>query len=194
MKSLVTQARLKELLTYARKTGRFYRRKPRGPAGAGAEAGTNSEGYVRIWIDRRRYMAHRLAWLYVHGEHPAGSIDHRNGVRADNRITNLRQPRGPENHWNACRRNPTGYKGVHRRPSGRFAAKITWYGRTIQIGTYDTAKEAARNYDVHAYVLFGDFARPNGSLARIKAGDGVKTSRNSRRNRGTRKRASARRR
>ena len=75
MKSLVTQARLKELLTYARKTGRFYRRKPRGPAGAGAEAGTNSEGYVRIWIDRRRYMAHRLAWLYVHGEHPAGKID-----------------------------------------------------------------------------------------------------------------------
>jgi hypothetical protein len=75
MKSLVTQARLKELLTDAPKTGRFYRRKPRGAAGAEAEAGTNSEGYVRIWIDRRRYMAHRLAWLYVHGEHPAGKID-----------------------------------------------------------------------------------------------------------------------
>jgi AP2 domain/HNH endonuclease len=190
MKSLVTQARLKELLTYARKTGRFYWRKKHGMARPGTEAGSNSEGYIRIGIDRRIYRAHRLAWLYVHGEHPAGSIDHRNGTRRANRIVNLRQPRGPENQWNTCRRNPTGYKGVYRRPSGRFSARITWYGRTIQIGTYDTAKEAARNYDVHAYVLFGDFARPNGS----KAGDGMKTSRNSRRNRGTQKRASARRR
>ena len=86
MKSLVTQARLKELLIYAPKTGRLYWRKKHGAAGAGTEAGTNSEGYIRIRIDRRRYMAHRLAWLYVHGEHPAGKIDHRNGVRAANRI------------------------------------------------------------------------------------------------------------
>jgi HNH endonuclease len=194
MKSLVTQERLKELLIYARKIGRFYWRKTCGPAGAGTQAGTNSEGYIRIGIDGRRYLAHRLAWLYVHGEHPAGKIDHHNGIRADNRIVNLRPPRGPENTWNRQSRNPTGYKGVYRTPSGKFRAGITWYGSKIHIGTYNTAKEAARNYDVHAWVLFGDFARPNGSLARIKAGDGVKKPGNSRRKRGMRKRASARRR
>ena len=95
--------------------------------------------------------------------------DHRHGDRRDNRIAKLRQSFGPENHWNSRRRKATGYKGVYPRPSGKFRAKIRWYGSEIHIGTYQTAEEAARNYDVHAYCLFGDFARPNGSLARLKA-------------------------
>src|SRR5262249_60406190 len=101
-------------------------------------------------------------------------------------------PRGPENHWNRRTRNPTGYKGVYRSRSGKFCAAITWYGSRIHIGTYDTAEEAARNYDVHAYVLFGDFARTNGSLERFKAGDGVKRPGNTRRTPATRTRASVR--
>src|SRR5215470_12951593 len=38
-----------------------------------------------------------------------------------------------------------GYKGVYQIGSGKFRAKIKWYD--IHIGTYRTAKEAARNYD-----------------------------------------------
>jgi hypothetical protein len=171
MAQLVTQAQLKELLTYSRKTGRFYWRKSRGGNCRRNEAGTiQGNGYIRINISRRHYFAHRLAWLYVHGEHPTGPIDHRNGIPGDNRIANLRPCRGPENHWNRRgRRNATGYKGVRRVPSGKFVARIMWYGTPFHIGTYSTAKEAARNYDCHSYVLFGDFARPNGSLARLKA-------------------------
>ena len=153
-----------------RKTGRFYWRMSHRGIRRGAEAGTLSgEGYIRICIDGRPYFAHRLAWLYVHGEHPIGTIDHRHGDRRDNRIAKLRQSFGPENQWNSRRRNPTGYKGVYQIGSGKFRAKIKWYGSDIHIGTYRTAKEAARNYDVHAYCLFGDFARPNGSLAKLKA-------------------------
>ena len=170
MTELVTQERLKQLLLYVKKTGRFYWRQSHGGIGRGTEAGTvNGDGYIRICIDRRPYFAHRLAWLYVHGEHPIGNIDHRHGDRRDNRIAKLRQSFGPENHWNSRRRKATGYKGVYPRPSGKFRAKIRWYGSEIHIGTYQTAEEAARNYDVHAYCLFGDFARPNGSLARLKA-------------------------
>jgi hypothetical protein len=171
MTQLVTRARLEELLTYVRKTGVFYWRKKHGGGGPGIEAGTaDADGYIRISIDRRPYMAHRLAWLYVHGEHPIGTIDHRNGTRHDNRIVNLRPCRGPENHWNRrSRPNSTGFKGVRRVASGKFVARIKWYGTAFHIGTYSTAEEAARNYDCHAYVLFGDFARPNGSLARFKA-------------------------
>jgi hypothetical protein len=171
MTELVTQAQLKELLTYARKTGRFYWRRSRGGNRRGTEAGTvEGTGYIRISIGNRHYMAHRLAWLYVHGEHPIGPIDHRNGIRGDNRIVNLRTCIGPENQWNRRRRpNPTGYTGVYRRPSGKFAARIMWYRRSFHIGTYPTAEEAARNYDVHAECLFGPFARTNGSLAKFKA-------------------------
>jgi hypothetical protein len=187
---LVTQAQLKELLTYTRKTGYFYWRSSRGGNRRGTEAGTiQGNGYIRINISRRHYFAHRLAWLYVHGEHATGPIDHRNGIPGDNRIANLRQSFGPENHWNSRRRKARGYKGVYRLPSGNYMARISWYGDPIYIGTYPTAKEAARNYDVHAYVLFGDFARPNGVLTRSEA---VGRARNPQRKRGRAKRADRR--
>lgn len=35
-------------------------------------------------------MAHRLAWLYVHGEWPQREIDHKDNVRHHNWIGNLR--------------------------------------------------------------------------------------------------------
>jgi hypothetical protein len=61
MTELVTQARLKELLVYDRKTGHFYWRETRGGSGRGTQAGTvNADGYIRICIDRRPYYAHRL--------------------------------------------------------------------------------------------------------------------------------------
>jgi hypothetical protein len=194
MDSLVTQARLKELLLYSRKTGRFRWRKQQGSAGRGTIAGSiHGKGYLTISIDRRSYLAHRLAWTYVHGDHPPGAIDHHNGIRNDNRILNLRLPRGPENWWNRRARSVTGYKGVYQLSSGNFAAKIGWYGDRIHIGTYATAEEAARNYDVHAWCLFGEFARPNGFVSRAEGLEGIgrlKRARNSRRKR--RRRACAR--
>ena len=102
----LTQERLKEVLKYFPRTGRFRWRVP-GPRGApaGREAGTRHGGYRSIRIDGVRHYEHRLAWLYVHGEHPTGDIDHDNGNRADNRISNLRHCPHAENRRKAIRRN-----------------------------------------------------------------------------------------
>jgi hypothetical protein len=43
--------------------------------------------------------------------------------------------------------NKSGYKGVHKRASGRFAACIYKNGKTAGIGTFDTAIAAAHAYD-----------------------------------------------
>src|SRR5437868_3578208 len=98
MKPRVTAERLREVLIYAPETGLFYWRGQRGGQGARCEAGTwHSHGYRSIKIDGVAYYAHRLAWLYVHGEHPNREIDHDNGDRGDNRIVNLRQCSHAEN-------------------------------------------------------------------------------------------------
>lgn len=47
------------------------------------------------------------------------------------------------------------YKGVQRRPSGKFAAKISHENKMIHLGTFDTAEDAARAYDKARKKLFG---------------------------------------
>lgn len=156
----LTAARLREVMEYDPQTGRFKWRRclTNNPyAGRPAAGCVSKAGYVKIRIDYRLHYAHRLAWLYVHGEWPTRLLDHVNGNRSDNRLCNLREANDVENTYNkpAQSNNTTGFKGVSLiKSSGRYRATIN----NRHLGVFDTAERASDAYQIAAASLHGEFA------------------------------------
>lgn len=129
----------------------------------GTRAGSvRPDGYRAIRLDTVRYYEHRLVWLYVHGRWPVHDIDHRNTVRVDNILDNLREAGGSQNYGNAKLRsdNSSGIKGVIWNASrGKWNARISRQGRSFHLGSFDTSEEAAVAYEAAANEHFGEFAR-----------------------------------
>lgn len=144
---MLTQERLKELLHYCPDMGVFTWIVDRtSRARKGWVAGCKiSNGYIIIRIDSVNYYAHRLAFLYVDGEHPKDHTDHINGVRVDNRWANLRSVSLAENNRNQKRRkdNTSGISGVGRRAGNpRWKAHISINNRLVHLGTFSDFFEA----------------------------------------------------
>lgn len=146
----MTQARLKEVLTYCPDGGEFvWLVATSNRVKAGAIAGSvDSHGRRKITVDGLRNEAHRLAFLYMVGDWPPEEVDHINGDPLDNRWVNLRAVDRVTNQENLRRPradNKTGYLGVV--PSGkRFSAQIQARGKTKCLGTYATPQEAHAAY------------------------------------------------
>ena len=159
---MITQEKLKELLHYDPDTGVFtWRVKTSYRVEIGQIAGTLRHGYIGISIKRKKYFAHRLAWLYVYGNFPDKDVDHINQVKSDNRISNLRLATRRQNCFNKGKNknNTSGYKGVYfDKRLSRWTAGIFIDGKRRHLGVFDDPKKASDAYQLAAKEYVGEFA------------------------------------
>ena len=117
----------------------------------------DNKGYVFACIDQNLVRMHR--WL-MNGPDEL-DIDHKNGVRTDNRKSNLRLATGTENRRNKRVRkdSTTGVKGVgFDKRFNKYRSYIRIEGKLTHLGYYSTISEAANAYDQAAEHYFGEFA------------------------------------
>lgn len=146
----VTAEELKSRLDYNPETGLLYW-KPGSPR-AGKEAFTNvtKRGYKATTFTPRNgptttLSAHRVAWAIYYGEFPSGMIDHINGDKTDNRISNLRDVTNAENARNAALhcKNRSGVSGVYlHRQTGKWCAQISAFGKMVGLGLFSSKSDA----------------------------------------------------
>ena len=157
---MITQDYLKEIFEY--KDGDLYWIKRRPHVTLGMKAGHQKvdDGYIRISIDKKKYYAHRLVYMFHFGNYPK-TLDHVDGNRTNNRIHNLRPASNSNNGAN--RRlginSKTGFKGVHKIKEERFRAYITINKKRKHLGYFKTVIDAHQAYQIAAKEVFGEFAR-----------------------------------
>lgn len=102
--------------------------------------------------------------MKVKGSGRRRRVDFINGDTLDCQKQNLRLCTPKQDAGNARLRktNTTGFRGVIA-PSGRhrWRANITIKGKSVKLGSFDSAQDAAKAYDVAAKKHFREFARLN---------------------------------
>lgn len=153
---MITQARLRELLTYDPTTGKFTARiafgrgRGRYHPGDVVSGNTNGFGHMSINLGGKRFYLHRLAWLFAYGCWPDGVIDHVNGLPADNRIDNLRigtQAENSQNKRHAQANSKSGVLGVsYHKGMKAWRARVTVKRVEVHVSYHKDKAEAQQAY------------------------------------------------
>lgn len=162
--SILTQKYLKECVEYNPETGIFtWKVRPKehfkeaitgnpcktwNTNRAGKIAGhMHIQGYWNICIDNKKYLAHRLVFLYMEGSVPERFADHQNQNRLDNRWVNLRAVDDIENCKNVGLRkdNESGHIGVHfDKQRQKWMSYVSVNKKRKHLGRFHSKEEAIK--------------------------------------------------
>lgn len=112
----------------------------------GRVAGTlDGDGYRIVRLHEVGYRIHRLIWFIENGNWPI-QIDHKNGIRTDNKIDNLKSSTARLNCQNKFHHRSGRLMGATQVKNGRWHSQIQIKNKRVHLGTYDTEFEAHWKY------------------------------------------------
>jgi HNH endonuclease len=155
----ITQDFLKKHFFYDPLTGHIMRLRNGKPYGCKMKA-----GYILGQIGGRNgpfVYAHRLAWRYMTGHWPKILIDHKNGIKDDNRWDNLREANHSQNHLNSKnRKSASGHRGVYwHSKNGKWQVRVTIDGKMRSCGYYVELCDAIEKHQSVYKALCGEWFR-----------------------------------
>ena len=142
----------------------FWKISPGGGYCAGDKAGTlRADGYIGIYFQGKYYFAHRIIWEMFNGPIPDGLvIDHKDAIRSNNLVENLRICTFQQNHFNRGKQanNKSGFKGVSlHKQKQKWVAQIKIEGKNKFLGFFKDPEKAYEAYCAMALLHFGEFAK-----------------------------------
>ncbi|MGI4851696.1 MAG: HNH endonuclease [Janthinobacterium lividum] len=118
--------------------------------------GLIGNGYLVTFVQKRSHYVHRILFAMASGAEPDREIDHVNGIKTDNQMSNLRLATSAQNKANIASGH-TGLRGT-KAHQGRWVAQMSIDGKNHYIGIFDTQEQAHAAYCQTVTQIRGEFA------------------------------------
>ena len=129
------RTQVRRTVKYDINTGIFYSCDTEQPVGKI----DHNDGYVYLWIDGNKYRADKTAWFLVTGYWPEDDIEHLNGVKHDNWLSNLKELKLKK----IRKDNKTKITGVYRdKEKHLWRSQITHEYVRTDLGSHETLDNA----------------------------------------------------
>ena len=116
----------------------------------GDAVGCLAQGYLKVSIDDKLYLLHRVLFKMNNGYLPP-YVDHIDNNPLNNRKENLREATLSQNSWNSVKRTAqcsSSYKGVSwDKKQAKWRSYINIKRKQQHLGYFESEDEAAKAYD-----------------------------------------------